>query len=152
VVLYKTVGNMNVFADSSTRDRILQEFSVKDPQEEPGCCDITMQRFTQSPPAAWRCRHCSGDQCQRGLRWQLTGAGADPDWGDRRPPRKTYESNFFHHDSVQFGKQHSRYESILPFIVLSRLDWQISLKSPPPLTLLAGSAPGPVILCLVKWY
>jgi len=29
------------------------------------------------------------------------------------PPPKTYESNFFHHDFVQFGKQHSRYKAIL---------------------------------------
>jgi len=39
-------------------------------------------------------------------------AAADPkeyDWSDRPP--KTYESNFFHHDVVQFGKQHSRYKA-----------------------------------------
>jgi len=30
---------------------------------------------------------------------------------------KTYESNFIHHDFVQFGKQHSRYKAILPSIV-----------------------------------
>ena len=70
------------------------------------------------------------------------------DWGDRPP--KTYESKSFHHDFVQFGKQHSRYQAILPSIVLSqkycevylslsysselvmRLDCQILLKSPPP--------------------
>jgi len=33
------------------------------------------------------------------------------DWGHRPP--KTYESNFFHHDFVQFGKQHSRSKAIL---------------------------------------
>ena len=33
---------------------------------------------------------------------------------------KTYENNFFHHDFVQFGKQHSRYKSILTSIVLSQ--------------------------------
>jgi len=27
------------------------------------------------------------------------------DWGDRPPP-KIYESNFIHHDFVQFGQQH----------------------------------------------
>jgi len=34
----------------------------------------------------------------------------------RSPPPKTYESNFFHHDFVQFGK---------------KLDCQILLQSPP---------------------
>jgi len=38
-------------------------------------------------------------------------------WGDRA--LKTYESNFVHHDFVQFGKQHSRYKVILPPTVLS---------------------------------
>jgi len=36
-------------------------------------------------------------------------AGAEPeggDWGNQ--PSKTYESNFIHHDFVQFRKQHSR--------------------------------------------
>jgi len=37
-------------------------------------------------------------------------------WGDLPP--KTYENNFFLHDFVQFGKQHSRFEAILSFIVL----------------------------------
>jgi len=48
-------------------------------------------------------------------------AGADPGGGDcdDRPP-KTYECNFFHHDFVQFGKQHSRHEYIVPSIVLSK--------------------------------
>jgi len=32
----------------------------------------------------------------------------------------TYESNFIHHDFVQFGKQHSRYKAILPYIILSK--------------------------------
>ena len=72
-------------------------------------------------------------------------------------PPATYESNFIHHDIVQFRKRHSRYEAILPSIVLSqqccevcfisltevnprmRLDYQILLKSL-PLNLLAGSA------------
>ena len=52
---------------------------------------------------------------------QSRGAKADPggvgNWGDRPP--KTYKSNFFPHDFVQFGKQHSRYRAILPSIVLS---------------------------------
>ena len=38
----------------------------------------------------------------------------------RSLPPKTYESNFFHHDFEQFGKQHSRYKAILPSIVLSQ--------------------------------
>jgi len=33
-------------------------------------------------------------------------------------PRKTCESNFIHHDFVHFGKQHSRWKSILSSIVL----------------------------------
>jgi len=45
-------------------------------------------------------------------------AGADPGGGDRLP--KTYESNFIHHDFVQFRKKHSRYKAILPSIVLSQ--------------------------------
>ena len=35
------------------------------------------------------------------------------------PPPKTYESNFFHHEFEQFGKQHSRYKAIMPSIALS---------------------------------
>jgi len=45
-------------------------------------------------------------------------AGADPGEGDRPP--KTYESNLFHQDFVQFGKQHSRYKAIKTSIVLSQ--------------------------------
>jgi len=47
--------------------------------------------------------------------------GADPG-GEQlgRSPPKNYESNFFHHDFVQFVKQHSRYKAILPSIVLSQ--------------------------------
>jgi len=76
-------------------------------------------------------------------------------------PPKTYESNFIHHDFVQFRKQHSRLKAISSSIVLSqqccelwsllhlsysseavmRLDYQVLLKSPPPLKLLARSAP-----------
>ena len=39
--------------------------------------------------------------------------------GGRLPP-KTCESNFSHHEFVQFGKQHSRYKAILPSNVLSQ--------------------------------
>jgi len=35
-------------------------------------------------------------------------------------PPKTYESSFFHNDFLQFGKQYSRYKTILPSIVLSQ--------------------------------
>ena len=84
-------------------------------------------------------------------------AEADPgggNWGDRPP--KPYKSNFIHHGYVHFGKQHSRYKVILLSVVFSqqccvhlsysgepvmRLDHQILRKSPPPLTLPAGSAP-----------
>jgi len=61
---------------------------------------------------------------------ECRGGSRGGDWGDRPP--KTYESNFFHHDFVQFGKTlHCQL----------RLDCQILLKSP-PLNLRAGSAPG----------
>ena len=33
---------------------------------------------------------------------------------------KTYENNFIHHDFAQFGKQHTRYQAILPSIILSQ--------------------------------
>jgi len=33
-------------------------------------------------------------------------------------PPKTYESNFIHHDFLQFKKQHSQNKAILSFIVL----------------------------------
>jgi len=73
-------------------------------------------------------------------------------------PPKTYESNFVHHDFVQFGKEHSQFKTILPSVVLSQqccdayfisltvvtqqwdLTNQILLNSSPP-TLLALSAP-----------
>jgi len=42
----------------------------------------------------------------------------DSDGSPNAPP-KTYESNFFHHNFVEFRKQHSRYPSILSSIVLS---------------------------------
>jgi len=35
-------------------------------------------------------------------------------------PPKSYESNFIHHDFLQFEKQHLRYKAILPSIVLSQ--------------------------------
>jgi len=77
--------------------------------------------------------------------------GAHLGLGDRGDI-KTYESNFIHHDFVQFGQQNSRYKAIFPSIVLSqqccdckvyfiplivvnpclmRLDYQILLKSLP---------------------
>jgi len=82
---------------------------------------------------------------------ELLKPGVDPggdDWGDRTS--KTYESNFFLHHFVQFGKQHVRYKAILSSNVLPqqcceicfhlsysneavmRLDYLILLKSPPP--------------------
>ena len=64
-------------------------------------------------------------RCFRASWNQVTGSflvsGADPggsDWGDRPP--KTYESNFIHHNFVQFEKQHSRYKAILSSNVLSQ--------------------------------
>jgi len=35
-------------------------------------------------------------------------------------PPKTYESKFFHHNFVQFGKKHSRNKAILSSILLSQ--------------------------------
>jgi len=35
-------------------------------------------------------------------------------------PPETYESNFIHHDFVQFGKQHSQFKAILPSVGLSQ--------------------------------
>jgi len=46
------------------------------------------------------------------------GGSRGGDWGDR--PSKTYESNFIHHDFLQFGKPHSRYKAILSSTVLSQ--------------------------------
>jgi len=43
--------------------------------------------------------------------WGATGAIASP---------QTYESNFIHHDFVQFGKQYSQCKAILPSIVSSQ--------------------------------
>jgi len=74
-------------------------------------------------------------------------AGRGPDPGGAILP-KTYESNFFHHNCIQFGKQHLPYKAILSSsfwhsrvvkyisIILQskpamRLDYEIILKSPP---------------------
>jgi len=74
--------------------------------------------------------------------------------------KKTYASNFIHHDFIQFGKQDSRYKAILLSILLPqqccevhfisltvaiafmRLDYQLLPKLPPTPNLLAGSARG----------
>jgi len=37
----------------------------------------------------------------------------------RSPSQRPTKVTFFHHDFVQSGKQHSRYKTILPSIVLS---------------------------------
>jgi len=85
-------------------------------------------------------------------------AGLDP--RGRSSPLKAYESNLFHHDFAQCGKQHSRCKVILPSIILSQqccevyfvsysselvmrlqnITEKILLKSH-PIDLLAGSAP-----------
>ena len=51
------------------------------------------------------------DLSKRFLSKKAIGAIASP---------KTYESNFIHHDFVQFGKQSSQFKAILPSIVLSQ--------------------------------
>jgi len=50
-----------------------------------------------------------------------TSSGADPRGSSwvYHPP-KTYKSDFIHHDFVKFWKQHSRYKTILSFIVLTQ--------------------------------
>ena len=35
-------------------------------------------------------------------------------------PPKTYESNFIHHNFLQFGEEHSWYKAILSSIILSQ--------------------------------
>ena len=45
------------------------------------------------------------------------------------PPPKTNESNFIHHDFVQFGKQHSRCKTILPSVVLSQQSCEVHITS-----------------------
>jgi len=50
------------------------------------------------------------------------GGSKGGDWCDHPP--KTYESDFIHHDFVQFQKKHSRYKAILPSIILSQR-WSI---------------------------
>jgi len=89
----------------------------------------------------------------------VSTSAVNPGGGRAIVPRKTYESNIFHHDFVQFGKQHSRYKAHLDphcFVtavlwsilhvaysseLVMRLDCKILLKSL-PLNLLAGSALG----------
>ena len=50
--------------------------------------------------------------------YRLLRAGGDSEGG--HSPPTTYESNLIHHDFVEFGKQHSRYNAILSSIVLSQ--------------------------------
>ena len=92
--------------------------------------------------------------------WQPGRGGSSGGWRSHHP--KTYGSNFIHHNFVQFGKQHSLYTASLLSIVLSQQCcgkyrytsslflwrnryWDMNTKynwnRPPPLTLLAGSAP-----------
>jgi len=87
------------------------------------CCDDSSQVFTEwldSSNNEWfksesflQILRTSCRQTQ--LVWTRDGSRE----GDRPPP-KTYESNFFHHDFEQFRKQHSRYRDILASIVLSQ--------------------------------
>jgi len=81
--------------------------------------------------------------------------------GGRSAP-KTYESYFFRHDFVQFGKQHSRYKAILPSIVLSQQCCEVyfisltlgnqNITEIPPLNLLAGPAPAMCKLINFKFF
>jgi len=48
-------------------------------------------------------------------RYLVVNAGSDPAGCDRPPP-KTDESNFIHHDFVLFGKKRLRYKAVLPSI------------------------------------
>jgi len=62
-----------------------------------------------------------------GAKWKVwfgQGHVQGGDWGDRLPP-KTYKSNFFHHDFLQFRKQHSWYEAFLSSIILSQQCFEV---------------------------
>jgi len=54
-------------------------------------------------------------------------SGADPGGIGVISPTKFYKSNFFHHNLVQFGKQHSRYKAICP-LFFTELLWSIPLS------------------------
>ena len=56
----------------------------------------------------------------RSPRNRSRGGSRVGNWGDSPPPPKTYESNFIHHDFVQFRKRHSRYKAYSSSIVLSQ--------------------------------
>jgi len=62
-----------------------------------------------------------------GYRQAQIDAGADP--GGAIAPPKIYERIVFHHDFVQFGKQHSRYKAVLPSVVLSQQCCEVYLIS-----------------------
>jgi len=52
-------------------------------------------------------------------RQAMQSMGRSMDWTLEAPP-KTYKSNSFHYDFVQFGKHHSRCKAIFSSIVLSQ--------------------------------
>ena len=115
----------------------------------------------------WYFRPTKGD-----IHIQILITLSDPSRGGSRgaigaiAPPKTYESNFIHHDFVQFEKQHSRWHAILPSIVLLQQYFEVYFVSftvmnpskyltakyywnAPPLNLLAGSALGSFNRCNV---
>ena len=55
--------------------------------------------------------------CNAGTRYKLKQGRIQGGRIGAIAPPKTYESNFIHHNFVQFGKQPSRYKAILPFTV-----------------------------------
>jgi len=62
------------------------------------------------------------------LHWTWRKSGSRGAIGAIGPP-KTYESNFIHHDFVQFGKQHSRCKTIFPSIYLSQQICEVHVVS-----------------------
>jgi len=77
--------------------------------------DVVRNRRSETDPQSrlWR------NVCNTNWK-QSRGSGVSKGGGGDRLPPKTYRSNFFHHDFVQFGKQHSRYKAILTSTGLSQ--------------------------------
>jgi len=59
------------------------------------------------------------------FRTEIKARGGSRGGGGAIASSKTWESNFTHHDFVQFGKQHSQYEVFLPSIVLSQQCYEV---------------------------
>jgi len=77
---------------------------------------LLTQIFTHSNASSSQLLHYQGRSGSRGA----IGAIAPP---------KTYESNFIHHDLIQFRKKHLRNRAILPSIVLSQQCCEVKYTS-----------------------